>query len=42
MKEIKRKNYSFMPDAEKIIEKYKEQKEGIEKAEKKLQRRRPS
>ena len=31
--EIKRKNYSFMPDAEKLIEKYKEQKVEKEKAE---------
>ena len=33
VKEIKRKNYSFMPDAEKIIEKFKEQKKDKEKAE---------
>lgn len=33
VKEIKRKNYSFMPDAEKLIDKYKEQKEEKEKAE---------
>lgn len=32
-KEIKRKNYKFMPDAEKLIEKYKEQKAEKEKAE---------
>ena len=31
--EIKRKNYKFMPDAEKLIEKYKEQKAEKEKAE---------
>ncbi len=33
-KEIKRKNYRFMPDAEKIIEKFEEQEAGKEKAEK--------
>lgn len=33
--EIKRRNYSFMPDAEKLIEKYTEQKEEKEKAEEK-------
>lgn len=33
VKEIKRKNYNFMPDAEKLIEKYKEQKLEKEKAE---------
>lgn len=33
VKEIKRKNYKFMPDAEKLIEKYKEQKAEKEKAE---------
>lgn len=34
-KEIKQKNYKLMPDAEKLIEKYKEQNAEIEKAEKK-------
>lgn len=33
VKEIKRKNYRFMPDAEKLIEKYKEQNAEKEKAE---------
>jgi len=33
VKEIKRKNYNFMPDAEKLIEKYKEQNAEKEKAE---------
>lgn len=36
VKEIKRKNYSFMPDAEKLIEKYNEQNAEKEKAEAKV------